>query len=132
MTPELLREYRFQRLHHHDGLGQRAEACLRYARASLQLHEAIDAGVASIEWAEDPDVSPWEFECPCCRDGLATGALQAFWCGLSIHGALMTSLGGIPMSSLDDPLRRIVESELASECSEALWYALWDVTDLWA
>jgi hypothetical protein len=100
----------------------RAACALESARSEALLTEAIDADVCTVEWHNDPEP---DFE---TREW--TGP-YAYGCVLEVNGEHVASLWGIVLGSRDlqDPYRRVVEAELASEASDELRQAIGDARD---
>jgi hypothetical protein len=111
----------------------RAVCALELARAESTLHEAINAGVASVAWVDDEepydpgDAVTEENARALVESGAWTGP---FGCVVDCDNA-GGSLWGIMLDSrgTGDPYARVVAAELASEIVDALRQAIGDARD---
>lgn len=84
--------------------GFNAKWALTLARAEALYERAHKAGVASIDWNDDPD-------------------LPGYWVSLNVNDEVEASLGGIILDG-GDPWKRVVEAELALDAEDAIRQAL--------
>lgn len=115
----------------------RAACALSLARAERLLHTAQDFDAdrppAHVTWTEDDE--PYE------HGGLSPAEVTALFasgewtgpygCILYVDGEVIGSLWGITLgrADLNDPYRRVVEAELASEHEDDIRQALGDARD---
>lgn len=130
LTRELVRGYRFFR-----SQGCRAEGALHLARAEELLERAVDAGVASVEWLDDPE--PYDCGDACTEDEARARFDSNEWtgpygCVLRIDGETAGSLWGIVVGQWGtaDPYCRLIAAELAWEVEDDLRQAVGDRLDV--
>jgi hypothetical protein len=125
MTKELRDAYLFQRRYGMSHQPQRAALALKHAKAWLLLQEAVDCGVAEIDWCEDEEIPADEACCEDCAHDISTGWVQSYRCAIWINGEPVTEITHLLLQSLGhDPAQRVVEAELAAEVHEELEAAL--------
>jgi len=123
--------YTFHKSHGGGWVGHHAERALHAARMEALLHHAMDIGVVTIAWEDDPytDISGMD-----AIDQRAYDAGDIFMLSCTIRhatGQILACCGGISVKSPHDPYCRVMEAELASECVDALTQALNDtVSDI--
>jgi hypothetical protein len=120
----------------------RAASALALARAEVLLEQAIELGIAEVEWEHDDQ--PYDTDCY-SDDEIAAKFESNEWTGpfgcrigldedkyaASLWGIVLDSRGvstGLP-GSADDPYARVVRAELADELEDDLRQAIGDALD---
>ena len=113
--------------------GRKAEGALRSARTERLLEQAVDLGVATVEWVDDDDYDHGFYD---MTDEQVREKFDSNeWTGP--YGCIVTvgdeseSLWGIVLgpNGTNDPYARCVATELAGSLRNDLWQAISDAKD---
>ena len=88
--------------------------CAKSLADAEEWREQMELGPLSIEWVDEVDALYEGDSDPWIEERLADGRLVIVGCVVTM-GEQIASLGGVVVSSVNDPYCRVIEAQLCSE-----------------